>query len=263
MALGGDGRREIGTTKQRVALTKKWMKYASDAAKSAQSQLRTARNEVAEAESSLKSVEERLKVIDIDADVDSTCLSKMPSDGKGRREIDAAKQCLVMTKKWAKSAANAVEFTTDQLRSAQRETNEAESLLKDCEERCEVIDIDSGDDDDALPSNEAVKNEGGRKRQRTLLLSQECVPPSSTSYAHFQAGPARGQQKQTFLPPPPPYLNRYTLDPWCQELMQINQHQPMTYLPMHPPPYYFQQTQYGGTQNYMGPNNFPHPPPPY
>mmetsp|Transcript_32487 Transcript_32487/g.62153 ORF Transcript_32487/g.62153 Transcript_32487/m.62153 type:complete len:365 (-) Transcript_32487:328-1422(-) len=200
---GLKGHRELEAAKQRLASTKKWKTFATDAVESTQGQLRTAQNEKEGADSFLKSVEKKWELSDVDLENDGSSAKPAKRDDGGKKkrsvssslssldidetvttnqvvprsksrglieccEVEMEKKRLALATEWGKCAADAAELAKSQLRAAQNEEKEAETFLKIIEKRWEVIDVDL--EDDTSPVKLATK-EGGCKRQRTVSLS--------------------------------------------------------------------------------------------
>ena len=102
--------------------------------------------------------------------------STSPSQsGNGRGEIEAAKQRLLVAKKWVASAKK-------QLLTAKMEEQEAEKFLRTIEDKHEVTYVDSGDekeeDDDNkqtkgnTASQEGEEEEDGAGRENFLCLKE-------------------------------------------------------------------------------------------
>mmetsp|Transcript_27251 Transcript_27251/g.56793 ORF Transcript_27251/g.56793 Transcript_27251/m.56793 type:complete len:365 (+) Transcript_27251:92-1186(+) len=200
---GLKGHRELEAAKQRLASTKKWKTFATDAVESTQGQLRTARHEKEEADSFLKIVEKKWELLDVDLENDGSSAkpAKSVDGGKkkksvsssisslhidetvttnqaiphsksrglgGRCEVETAKKRLALATEWGTCAADVAALAKSQLRAAQNEEKEAETFLKIVEKRWEVIDVDL--EDDSSPVKLAKKGDGC-KRQRTVSLS--------------------------------------------------------------------------------------------
>ena len=112
--------------------------------------------------------------------------STSPSQsGNGRGEIEAAKQRLLVAKKWVASAKK-------QLLTAKMEEQAAEKFLKTIEDKHEVTYVDSGDEKDEDDDNTKTKgntalqegeDEVGRKRQRSTLPPHASSVETSTLFA--------------------------------------------------------------------------------
>ena len=137
----------------------------------------------------------------------------MSASTHGRGEIEAAKQRLLVAKKWVASAKK-------QLLTAKMEEQEAEKFLKTIEDKYEVTYVDSGDekeeDDDnnkqtkGTTTSKEREEEVGRKRQRSTLppqTSSVSVETSTLFAGEINHGDTRGSGQYE----PNPYRPRTEL----------------------------------------------------